>query len=76
MPTATLSAKSQIVIPVAIQRRLGLRPGDRLLLEVEGERVVLRKAPESDLEALSRFRGAYWQGAAEATRDARDEWDR
>ena len=30
MSTATLSSKSQVVLPAEVRRRLGLRPGDRL----------------------------------------------
>jgi AbrB family looped-hinge helix DNA binding protein len=36
-----LSTKGQVVLPVQIRRRLGLRTGDPLDTEVEGGRIVL-----------------------------------
>lgn len=37
----TLSTKGQVVLPVQIRRKLGLRTGDPLDTEVEGGRIVL-----------------------------------
>ena len=39
--TATLSSKSQITIPVWARRHLGLEPGARVRLRLEGDRLVL-----------------------------------
>jgi len=75
MPTATVSSKSQIVLPAEVRRSLGIRPGDRLTIEVEGEQIVLRKASASDLEELAQFRGALWHEYAGEISKARDEWD-
>ncbi len=61
MPTAKLSRKAQLVLPAGIRQRLNIRPGDRLILEVEGDHVVLRKAPESDVDALRRYRSSLWK---------------
>jgi AbrB family looped-hinge helix DNA binding protein len=36
-----ISTKGQVVLPSAIRRKLGLRPGDPLEANVEGERIVL-----------------------------------
>jgi len=76
MATARLSSKSQIVIPAAIRRRLGLSPGDLLEIRQEGDRIVVQKVRGSALAALERLSGPIWQGSAEALDRARDEWDR
>jgi len=76
MTTATLSSKSQLVLPAEIRRKLGIRPGDRLVLELEGDHVVIRKAPQSDLEALATYRSKAWRTYDEELQQARDEWDR
>jgi AbrB family looped-hinge helix DNA binding protein len=39
--TATLSSKSQITIPAWARRELGLVPGAKIRLTLEGERLVL-----------------------------------
>ena len=76
MPTATLSSKSQLVLPAEIRLKLGIHPGDRLVVEVEGDRAVIRKAPYSDVEALAAYRSNIWRDYADDVQKARDEWDR
>jgi AbrB family looped-hinge helix DNA binding protein len=75
MPTATLSSKSQLVLPAEIRRRLGIHPGDRLVVELEGDHAVIRKAPHSDVEALAAYRSDVWRDYADEVQEARDEWD-
>ena len=76
MHTAKLSRKAQLVLSASIRRRLNIRPGDRLILEVEGDHVVLRKAPESDVEALRAYRSGLWKDYAAELERERDGWDR
>ena len=64
MAISTLSKKSQLVLPAKIRRQLGIEPGDRLELEVEG-----------DHEALGQYRSSLWAGLAQELEQARDEWD-
>ncbi len=42
--TTKVGPKGQVVIPKAIRDRLGLRPGDRVRVEQEGEVVQVSKA--------------------------------
>lgn len=41
----TITSKGQVTIPADIRSRLGLKPRDKVVFEVEGEDVKLRKAP-------------------------------
>jgi AbrB family looped-hinge helix DNA binding protein len=75
MPTATLSSKSQLVLPAEIRRKLGIHPGDRLVVEVEGDYAIIRKAPHSDVDALAAYRSEIWRDYAEEVQKARDGWD-
>jgi AbrB family looped-hinge helix DNA binding protein len=75
MPTATLSSKSQLVLPAEIRRKLGINPGDRLVVELEGDHAVIRKVPQSDVEALAAYRSEVWRDYADEIQEARDEWD-
>ncbi len=52
--TATLSSKSQITIPVWARRELGLEPGARVRLTLDGGRLVL----EPVRRALQQLEGA------------------
>ncbi len=47
MAEATLSEKNEIVVPREARAALGLKPGDKLLVVVRGERVLVLKKPKS-----------------------------
>ena len=57
MAEATLSAKNQIVIPREARIALGLKPGDKVLFVVRGERVVVLKKPKSYHAAIRGLAG-------------------
>jgi AbrB family looped-hinge helix DNA binding protein len=76
MPMATLSSKSRLVLPAEIRRKLGIHPGDRLIVELEGDHAVIRKTPGSGVDALAAYRSDIWHDYADELRNSRDEWDR
>jgi AbrB family looped-hinge helix DNA binding protein len=53
MTTATVSSKSQITLPAAARREAGIKPHDRVLVEVREGAIVIRSAPD-----LMAFKGA------------------
>jgi antitoxin ChpS len=75
---AKLSSKHQITLPIAMVRRLGLEPGRRLILRLEGDRILLKPEPEDWVEYFhGSLKGLY--GATEAEIDAyvrreRESW--
>lgn len=38
----TISSKGQITIPKTLRQRLGIRPGDRVMIDVQGEWITIR----------------------------------
>jgi AbrB family looped-hinge helix DNA binding protein len=76
MRRTRLSSKSQITLPVDYRRRLGVEPGEELLIDFEGDRVVLLKNTSSALDELRSLPSELWAGAADEVQRARDEWDR
>lgn len=40
--TAQVSSRGQITIPAEVRRKLGLKPGSRVVIEVHGNTAVLR----------------------------------
>lgn len=44
MVTSKLTSKAQNTVPQAVRAALNLSEGDELLYEIDGERVVLKKA--------------------------------
>jgi len=55
MTVATLSSKSQITLPAAACRIIGIKPRDRVLIEVKEGEIVVRPAP--DIMSLEGFLG-------------------
>jgi AbrB family looped-hinge helix DNA binding protein len=52
MAEATLSSKNQIVVPKEAREALGVRAGDKLLVVVRGNTVVILPRPRSWSKAL------------------------
>ncbi len=48
MPVVTTSAKGQVVIPAEYRRKIGLRPGGKALVWLEGDRKVGIEAVPDD----------------------------
>jgi AbrB family looped-hinge helix DNA binding protein len=74
MAEVTLSSKNQIVIPREARERLGLKPGDKLLVVVQGDVLIVRPQPESFEHALRGIaRGVYPPGYLEKERQSWDD---
>ncbi len=61
-----ITAKAQTTIPRAIRAALGVQPGDELSYEIDGDRVILRRA----LDAADPFDNPFamfteWASAAD-----------
>ena len=78
LDTAKVSARYQIVIPKRVRERLGLQPGDYLLLSVEEDKVVMRLRPRSYAGHLRGLHKEVWQGveAEDYVRGERETWER
>ncbi|MBC7099825.1 AbrB/MazE/SpoVT family DNA-binding domain-containing protein [Candidatus Bipolaricaulota bacterium] len=58
MAVTSVSAKGQVVIPKKVREVLGLKPGDKLLVSVEGEAIILKPLREKDITRLwGKYRG-------------------
>ncbi len=73
MTEATLSAKHQIVIPREAREALRLKAGDKILVVVRGERVLVLQKPKSHRAAIRGLaRGVYTRGHLQKERRS---WD-
>jgi AbrB family looped-hinge helix DNA binding protein len=73
MTGVTLSAKNQIVIPREARKALGLKPGDKIVVVVRGNRVLVLEKPKSYSDAIQGLaRGAYPGGYLQKERQS---WD-
>lgn len=57
--TTTLTRKGQVTIPAEVRRELGLKQGDQIEVERQGDVMIMRKLPsvaERTFGILSRYR--------------------
>lgn len=74
MLSVKVSTKHQIVVPSEARRRLGVKAGDRLSVEVRDDTLVLRKRPARASERLRGLcRGMYGPNPDEYLRELRRE---
>jgi AbrB family looped-hinge helix DNA binding protein len=59
MPLATLSTKNQIVIPREAREALRLKAGDKLLVVVRGDRVIVLRNPQAHHAAIQGLGSRY-----------------
>src|SRR5262249_16856115 len=76
VPTVKVSCKFQITLPARIRKQLEIRPGDRLLVDVCGDHIMLMCEPEDYAAALKGLHAAGWVGVdpREYVQRERDAW--
>ena len=80
MATVKVSSKNQIAVPAAVRRRLGIKAGDRLRIEVRGQRAIMEREAEAEaasvVDELLAIAPEMWRGVdGQAYIDElRDEW--
>ena len=52
MDAALISTKGQIVLPIAVRKALGLKPGMRVNVKLDGKRALLTPAPAQAKSSL------------------------
>ena len=73
MAEATLSSKNQIVIPSEVRKKLGLKPGDKLVVTTAFGKVLVLEKPKSYSAAIRGLaRGTY---PPDYLKKERADWD-
>ena len=76
MLSVKISTKHQIAVPSEARKRLGLKAGDRLDVEIEGDVVHLRRHVPAGTRLLGIGAHLYdGTDAAERIRALRDDWE-
>ncbi len=79
MPRVTVSSKRQITLPAEIVRKLGIEAGDKLAVELIGDRIIAIPEPESWVDYFAgSMKGVYGDTKAEIDRYVAEEragWD-
>jgi AbrB family looped-hinge helix DNA binding protein len=74
MATTRLSSKRQITVPVKMARALGLEPGDRIILRLEGDHIVLIPAPDSLADTMAGSLEGRYGDVERYIREERGSW--
>lgn len=71
-----VSKKSQIVIPKEIRKLVHLSEGDELMINVEGENIILKIKPKSYATRLKGLHKEVWKGIdpKKYIKEERDLW--
>ena len=76
MLSVKVSSKHQIAVPSEVRRRLGIKAGDRLEVEVQDDVIVLRPRAGTVADRLyGSGRGLYGPDPVAYIRALRDEWE-
>ncbi|WP_215882825.1 AbrB/MazE/SpoVT family DNA-binding domain-containing protein [Acidithiobacillus sulfurivorans] len=77
--TTQISPRGQITLPADTRKRLGLKPGDTLLIHLEGGRIILDPAVVLPVEIYDEERIAAFAEASAMTQEelmqAKARWD-
>jgi AbrB family looped-hinge helix DNA binding protein len=57
-----LSGRNQISLPSIVRRRLNIRPGDHLLVEIRGGHIVMMPEPKDFADHLRGLHREVWEG--------------
>jgi len=73
-----VSSKHQVVIPKEVRKTLDLHAGSQLVVEVEGEKVVLYPRPKNYTNYMLGLGKKIWQktDATEYVRKERESWEK
>lgn len=76
MARVKVSSKHQIAMPSAVRRKLNIRPGDHLLVDVREGYVVLMPEPSDYAKHLQGLHSDIWKGIEpeEYVRREREAW--
>lgn len=74
MPTIRLSDKGQVTLPAEMRRKLGLKPGSRMDVEIQGNKVILE--PEGSVMDACGVLHEYAKGDAENWEAVRSEMEK
>lgn len=72
-----ISSKHQIAIPAKVRKELHLAAGDKLLILVSGNKIIMEPVPKSYTEYMQGLGKEVWNGKGEELlRKERESWKR
>lgn len=61
-----LNSKGQLTVPASVRRRLGIAPGDQVIVDIEGDHAVLRSVRGTFTASMEGLGKELWAGEGAA----------
>jgi len=79
MHSVKVSSKNQVTLPIEICRKLNVKKGSRLFIEIKNDKIIITPEPDNYVEHYySMAKGTYGQTVEEIDRYVQEErgtWD-
>lgn len=73
--TSIISEKGQITIPKVIRDKLGIVQGDRLVFDLKGNEIIIKKTGTNKVSKILKNQKPWKISSVEFQRKLRDEWE-
>ncbi|GAH86493.1 unnamed protein product [marine sediment metagenome] len=73
--TSIISEKGQITIPKEIRDKLGIVQGDRLVFDLKGNEIIIKKTGTNKVSKILKNQKPWKISSVEFQRKLRDEWE-
>ena len=73
--TSSISEKGQITIPKEIRDKLGIMQGDRLIFDLKGNKIIIRKSGTNKISEILKNQKPWSESSIEFQKQLRDEWE-
>ena len=74
-PSVKVSNRYQIAVPQQARKRLKIKSGDRLLVDVQDGLLILMPEPKNYTEQLAGLHREIWEKSAEYINGEREAWN-
>ncbi len=73
--TSLISEKGQITIPKEIRDKLGIVQGDRLIFDLKGNTIIIRKSGTNKISEILKNQKPWKESSIEFQKKLREEWE-
>ncbi len=74
-PSVKVSKRYQIAVPQQARKRLKIKSGDRLLVDVQDGMIILLPEPQSYTQSLAGLHREIWEKASNYVLNEREAWN-
>ncbi len=74
MDESTVTEKGQVTIPVRMRKMLGMRKGEKVIFEADGDKVIVRRAEADPVDDMVGLGVGVFEKSVEYQRRLRAEW--